>query len=631
METNNKSAVCSDVDTLCMRFDMNTIQHLGVKLYSKLPPVIGELVANSYDADASEVEIEMDDRGSNKSIIISDNGNGMNFEELNQKFLTIGRNKRTSGDGETPNGRKVIGKKGIGKLSIFGIADNITITTVKDGIKNQFKMSLPEILSSEKEYHPEQMIKNEKCDEKNGTIVKLSDFKRKSGFDPNKIAEDLAKRFLIFDEDFKTMIFYNAQRDTPVVVSPDLRFKDIEKEFEWNMPEDAPDFDYEHKSEIKGKIFTAKKPVPPSMKGIYLVARGKLVHKNSFYGISANDYAHAYLTGYLNVDFIDMDDEDLISTNRESLNWEHDETEKLQKYLQKVITHITLGWRTKRRKVKEEKVREKGVDVSTWINELPAQDKKLAKKMTDMVMNNDSIDTDKSAELISYVQESFEFGSFKEFAAELENANNISETDFIRFFKDWNLIEAREMYKLATVRIRAIEQFSKQIKNNAKEVPELHNFLKSFPWLLDPRIMKFEDEVRYSDLLREKFNDDVPEIPESDRRIDFLCIDLADTIFIIELKRPKTKANDKYLDQALEYSSFLREHKGNDPEFSDRTIKTYLICDGIVNVPKVRDKADSYMKTGKVYTRTYLELLQAAENYHREFIRKYEELKKIKQ
>ena len=32
-------------------------QHLGLKLYSSLPPVIAELVSNAWDADAKKVEI----------------------------------------------------------------------------------------------------------------------------------------------------------------------------------------------------------------------------------------------------------------------------------------------------------------------------------------------------------------------------------------------------------------------------------------------------------------------------------------------------------------------------------------------------------------------------------------------
>ena len=40
-----------------MSFDPNTIEHLGVRMYSTLPPVLTELIANAYDADAETVKI----------------------------------------------------------------------------------------------------------------------------------------------------------------------------------------------------------------------------------------------------------------------------------------------------------------------------------------------------------------------------------------------------------------------------------------------------------------------------------------------------------------------------------------------------------------------------------------------
>lgn len=42
---------------LQVTFDINTIDHLGVKLYSTIPPMIAELVSNAWDADANNVHI----------------------------------------------------------------------------------------------------------------------------------------------------------------------------------------------------------------------------------------------------------------------------------------------------------------------------------------------------------------------------------------------------------------------------------------------------------------------------------------------------------------------------------------------------------------------------------------------
>jgi len=102
------------LEHLEMQFDPQTIEHLGVQMYSTLPPVIAELISNSYDADAKEVKIELFDEG-DKLIRISDNGHGMTFNNLNEKFLRIGRNRRKDDGGQfsESGNRLVIGKRGL--------------------------------------------------------------------------------------------------------------------------------------------------------------------------------------------------------------------------------------------------------------------------------------------------------------------------------------------------------------------------------------------------------------------------------------------------------------------------------------------------------------------------------------
>jgi hypothetical protein len=39
-----------------MRFDPQTIKHLGVRMYSRLAPALAEIISNAYDADANNVK-----------------------------------------------------------------------------------------------------------------------------------------------------------------------------------------------------------------------------------------------------------------------------------------------------------------------------------------------------------------------------------------------------------------------------------------------------------------------------------------------------------------------------------------------------------------------------------------------
>ena len=114
------------IDKLEMTFDPLVIDDLGAKLYSTLPPILSELIANGYDAGATKVYIDLstNKETGDKEIIILDNGEGMTFNEINDKYLRIGRKKREE---QEVFKRKPIGKKGLGKLAFFGVSDRAEI------------------------------------------------------------------------------------------------------------------------------------------------------------------------------------------------------------------------------------------------------------------------------------------------------------------------------------------------------------------------------------------------------------------------------------------------------------------------------------------------------------------------
>ncbi len=617
----------SESTKLEMKVDMNVIQHLGISMYATLPPVIAELVSNAWDADATEVYINLyDSEPDNKKIVVKDNGIGMSIEEIQNAFLVIGRNRRKKGD-ITTKGRKVIGRKGIGKLSMFGIADEIVVTSIKNingrNLKNKFRLNLNEIKNSGTVYHPPHEIINYITDESPGTTIEILKIRRKSPFDAWKIAINLARRFLIFDEKFRVFVKHNEEN--PIEIKQNMQFEGIDIEFTWPFPDQNLKTDYINADKVIGKVYTAKKPVPEDMKGIYLMARGKLVHRNDFYGIRSSDYAHAYLTGWLQVDFIDEDpEEDNIATNRLELTWEKEELQKLRKYLQNIISYVTTEWRKKRKDLKEQKVKKKtGINIPQWIDSLDAVSKPIARKLINSILTSATIEDERAGEMIHFIYDMFEFDTFKKMAAEIIEDDSIPEEKILELMKKWELVEAREMYKLSQVRVDTIRNFEKLIREDAKEVPHMHNFFKRFPWLLDPRIMEFRDEVRYSTILKENFSENNNE--EKDRRIDFLCVEFGGIFFIIELKRPAHVLKYKDIEQAKDYRSFIEQRIGTE---QSKKVIAYIVVGKIPSIDrKVLDEIDTQKKAQKIFIRTYDELLQNAINYHSELIEKYKKLK----
>ena len=358
-----------------LRFDPRTIKHLGVRMYSTLPPALAELVANAYDADAENVKITLTEAdGTPSEIIIEDDGSGLSFSEINEKFLIIGRNRReTDGDQPSPKfKRKPIGKKGLGKLALFGVARTIVIQTVKAGKLNEFLLDWDELLSSEGSYrpHPNQIDKNSPS--KNGTTIRLLNLRRKTPFDPEPLADSLSRYFL-FDKTF-TVELHSPSGDT-LMINNERKFKSLNIEFQWDVEsEDIIPTTSEYHGKISGCLMTTEKPIPPSfrLRGITLFSRGKLVNAPEFFSTSESSHFYQYLTGWLTVDFIDDLSEDVISTNRQSLDWDNEEMTKLRDFLSGVISGISVSWRRKR---KENKIsdleRKTGIDTQTWIATMP--------------------------------------------------------------------------------------------------------------------------------------------------------------------------------------------------------------------------------------------------------------------
>lgn len=390
-------------EKLRMSFDPHTIEHLGVKMYSNIPNAIAELIANAYDAEAENVIIELFDKCGSKSIRITDDGVGMDFDDINTKFLRIGRKRRLEdGNALSPNGkRKVTGKKGLGKLAFFGIGDTIDIVTKKNGKHISFTLDWNELLETDKpDYEPQFHILD--CDKgEHGTSITLKNLKRKSEFDKEGLAISLSKLFNLFDSSFNVTISLNG--DEALKIDDKLKYNNITAQFEWSFPAFSVTIvsDYDEKGEISGKILSTEKPLKPGLRGITLFANGRLVNAPEFFGVSESSHGFSYFTGWLNVDFVDDWEKDVISTDRQSLNWDLPETELLRAFLKKTMSELERDWRKQRNEKKKEEIREKTkVDISGWYGKLPQEVQTSIEPIVTAIMYDSELPADTQTTIV---------------------------------------------------------------------------------------------------------------------------------------------------------------------------------------------------------------------------------------
>ena len=116
--------------------DAALLRELGDRLIGRSYIALAELVKNAYDADAIDCRIELDD----DRIVVWDNGHGMSEQDFHRHWLRIGTTHKTAAPASPRLGRAMTGSKGLGRLSVQFLADEMTLesTSVDDSSRHLY-------------------------------------------------------------------------------------------------------------------------------------------------------------------------------------------------------------------------------------------------------------------------------------------------------------------------------------------------------------------------------------------------------------------------------------------------------------------------------------------------------------
>ena len=121
--------------TLKYKLDVSSYRLLGRELMTDRITALFELVKNCYDANSTEVTVEffnVNPRSDKSRIVIKDNGVGMTFEDVRDKWMVIGTSsKRKSQTSPAPFNRKVTGSKGVGRFAVDKLGAKLLLKTKK--------------------------------------------------------------------------------------------------------------------------------------------------------------------------------------------------------------------------------------------------------------------------------------------------------------------------------------------------------------------------------------------------------------------------------------------------------------------------------------------------------------------
>lgn len=370
MSTNNL------LNNLEFQIAFGAVRHFGRNLYTTNPPAIAELVANAWDAYARKCDLCY----TSNSLLIVDNGIGMNDEEFQKRYATSGKPKDTNIRKPTDMSlRPYMGKKGIGKFSAFSLADEFILFTKSETDNAWKKIKLNKLLleiDDAKVNIPVEHVNllekletefNYKFDDiLTGTIIYFPKLKReitKSTLDSlNKL---LSQRFsittILNDGNFTVQLIHNDEK-TAVDFSKHFFYEKIENvhyfgvEKAWvksvfpNAPDKYLIKEDNFSKDISGWVASVEIPADlkvsdeVAIRGISIYVNGKLVDEDILRNSKKDRIADAYIIGEVNADYIAALDEDVVLSSREGLFLDAPEVCELKDYLENIKKNIVASW-----------------------------------------------------------------------------------------------------------------------------------------------------------------------------------------------------------------------------------------------------------------------------------------------
>ena len=599
-------------------------KHLGLQMYSGAVPAITELISNAYDAMAQNVWVTLPlgrPITSRDRIIVRDDGHGMSFSECNRLYLAIGRDRRGGRAGLTKryNGvkpRRVQGRKGIGKLAGFGIANRITIRTAKDKELSHFTMDFKQLTDSDDfvnrdGYSPDNEVDDGKqTDEANNAVVTMTQLKIRRAINENAFRRSIARRLLILGSDF--VVHINGKAITRDEI--DFQFRFPETEHSW-----------EKATLTNGKTILwwagfCKDTIPEEeQRGFVVYVRGKLAQTPWIFDLSGGAWGQhglQYLTGEVQADFLD-EKSDLIATDRGSVRWEDPMAAPLKEWGQATIRHLLNQWVEKRRDDKR-----RSPTIIYYLEQasrLPQRERQVFETVVNRICAIPQLDKDEEGKEIADQLVEFAYNALtnRGFVEIIKSLNAASETDIDRFvdiLSEWSIIEAVSMAHIIRGHLEIIRKFGQMIREKVPEKPDMQDYIKANPWLVDPKWTLLMHERALDTLIAEEFGLARSKESEGQTRFDFFCLgEMQNTVYVVEAKRPGDLVGRKEFDQLRDYVLFLKRRLDSRP-----IIEGLLIADRIR--PEDQEHADMVQQSGVFKIRSWNNLFDSAHLLHVGFL-----------
>jgi len=585
-------------------FSGNIIEHLGIQMYQSPVAAIAETIANAWDADADNVEVSIPTAVSPATeIVISDDGSGMTFEECQKQFLLIGYKRRGNRNIQnTAKGRKVLGRKGIGKFAVFGIAQIIQVETVsrENGEKTIFAMDVEKLTSGDYVNQGQEEVEvidyqlpDQNATKQHGTKITLKNLILKRNLNADSFARSMARRFAMHETATNFQVSVNGK---PIPTSEDLNLIQFTFPQDYNKGEQPQNVQIKDGwgietvggQQVRWRVQLFNDPInEEELRGISVFAGIKLAQTPFFFNLTgglSGQHGQQYMTGQVIADFVDEQDKDIIAPERQRINWEHPATSDLLDWGQKLTRSLLGIWHNRRGEARRKEVEERTGIFDQKLSRLKARERRTVTQAINRIGSIPTLSDDQFQELGGAIISAWDNGRLKGLIAEIADTERLTADELVKILAEADVLTALSAAEIVKTKLSAIKGLKDRIEKRELE-NAVRDYISDHPWLISPEWETFAVERSLKTITDQAFNDSgMAAHKDFNRRVD-LTLSSGNQILILEFMRPGLAINNDHLSRFMTYVNVISERLSVNSGAEFHHVTGYIIADRISKQP----------------------------------------------
>lgn len=620
-----------------LRFHGRIVDQLAGQTYQSPIAALAEMVANGWDADAEVVDVSLPtnlDPGA--EIVVLDDGVGMTFEEVQERYLEVGYNRRKDDPtATTERGRPLMGRKGIGKFAGFGIANRLTVDTVSrtTGERTRFTLDFDHLRGDSEEYvdrEPTDIPEVEWWSETDGdehppgTRIELSSLKLNITPSSDSIRRSLARRFLLLEraDEFSVNVDGEPISDEEEGGAVQFRYP-----MEW-PDADRPDGltvtdDGWGEEQVAGHmlrwqcVFYSDTIKDEELRGFAVFAHGKIAQSPFFFdftGGAEGQQGQEYLSGKVEASFLD-DGTDIISIERQRIDWNDETAAAVLAWGQQRLKQLLALWNDRRTEDKIRLLDEKVARFSPRLEKLGERERGVIEGAIRKLAQVKSLTNDQFVSLGEATLTAWEAGRLRDLIRDVAGAVEMSEEDWLTILVEHKVLTALNTAEAVRAKKEVVDGLRARI-----EARELENAVRDFisenPWLIDPKWDTFKVESSLKKMVdaeaKNRFSDDM-----LDKRVD-LVLGSGDQLLVLEFMRPGLKLDGDHIGRFDLYVNTLKKNAAANNAGQYQRVIGYIVADELVDDAAITEKIGEMAAYGK-FALDWNTLLDGASRHFGEF------------